>query len=140
MAVAAAAGTPGIARRLACMLYEAILLFAIGFAASSLFFYASGGLGASGYGRTMLQVFLVAVFAAYFLWCWLRGGQTLAMKTWKIRLVAPGHDRVPPLTALLRFVLALLAVPTGIALGWALFDRDRQFLHDRLAGTRLVMA
>jgi len=122
------------------MLYEAILLFAIGFAASSFFFYASGGLGASGHGRTMLQLFLVAVFAAYFLWCWLRGGQTLAMKTWKIRLVAPGHDRVPPLTALLRFVLALLAVPTGIALGWALFDRDRQFLHDRIAGTRLVMA
>jgi uncharacterized RDD family membrane protein YckC len=140
VAVAAAAGTPGIARRLACMLYEAILLFAIGFAASSFFFYASGGLGASGHGRTMLQLFLVAVFAAYFLWCWLRGGQTLAMKTWKIRLVAPGHDRVPPLTALLRFVLALLAVPTGIALGWALFDRDRQFLHDRIAGTRLVMA
>jgi uncharacterized RDD family membrane protein YckC len=62
------------------------------------------------------------------------------MKTWKIRLVAPGHDRVPPFAALLRFVLALLAVPTGIALGWALFDRDRQFLHDRLAGTRLVTA
>ena len=139
MAVAAAAGTPGIGRRVACMFYEAILLFAVGFAATSLFFYASGGLGASGYGRTMLQLFLVTVFAGYFLWCWLRGGQTLAMKTWKIRLVAPGQDRVPPLTALLRFALAVLAVPTGIALGWALFDRDRQFLHDRIAGTRLVM-
>ena len=136
----AAAVTPGIARRLACMLYEAILLFAIGFAAASLFFYASGGLGASGYGRTMLQLFLVATFAAYFLWCWLRGGQTLAMKTWKIRLVAPGHERVPPLAALLRFALALFAVPTGLALGWALFDRDRQFLHDRIVGTRLVTA
>jgi len=136
----AAAGTPGIARRLACMMYEAILLFAVGFAATSLFFYASGGLGASGSGRTMLQLFLVCVFAGYFLWCWLRGGQTLAMKTWKIRLVAPGHARVPPLTALLRFALAIVAVPTGIALGWALVDRDRQFLHDRIAGTRLVMA
>ena len=122
------------------MFYEAILLFAIGFAASSLFFYASGGLGAAGYGRTMLQLFLVAVFAAYFLWCWLRGGQTLAMKTWKIRLIAPGQGRLPAPTALLRFALALLAVPTGIALVWALFDRDRQFLHDRIAGTRLVMA
>ena len=139
MTVTAAAGTPGIARRLACMVYEGILLFAVGFAATSLFFYASGGLGASGHGRTMLQLFVLAVFAAYFLWCWLRGGQTLAMKTWKIRLVAPGHDRVPPLTALLRFMLAVFAVPTGIALGWALFDRDRQFLHDRIAGTRLVM-
>jgi uncharacterized RDD family membrane protein YckC len=139
VAVAAAASTPGIGRRVACMFYEAILLFAVGFAATSLFFYASGGLGASGYGRTMLQLFLVTVFAGYFLWCWLRGGQTLAMKTWKIRLVAPGHDHVPPLTALLRFALAILAVPTGIALGWALFDRDRQFLHDRIARTRLVM-
>jgi uncharacterized RDD family membrane protein YckC len=88
----------------------------------------------------MLRLFLVAVFAGYFLWCWLRGGQTLAMKTWKIRLVAPGRDRVPSHTALLRFALALFAVPTGIALGWALFDRDRQFLHDRIAGTRLVAA
>jgi uncharacterized RDD family membrane protein YckC len=139
VAVAAAAGTPRIARRLACMMYEAMLLFAVGFAATSLFFYASGGLGASGYGRTLLQLFLITVFAAYFLWCWLRGGQTLAMKTWKIRLVAPGHDRIPPLTALLRFALAVIVVPTGIALGWALFDRDRQFLHDRIAGTRLVM-
>jgi uncharacterized RDD family membrane protein YckC len=138
--VAAAAGTPGIARRLACMLYEVILLFAVGFAATSLFFYASGGLGASGHGRTLLQLFLLTVFAGYFLWCWLRGGQTLAMKTWKIRLVAPGHDRVPPLTALLRFALAVVAVPTGIALVWAIFDRDRQFLHDRIVGTRLVTA
>ena len=140
MAVAAAAGTPGIARRLACMLYEAILLFAVGFAATSLFFYASGGLGASGHGRTLLQLFLLVVFAGYFLWCWLRGGQTLAMKTWKIRLVAPGHDRVPPFTALLRFALAVLAVPTGIAIGWAVVDRERQLLHDRIAGTRRVTA
>ena len=137
--MSAAAGTPGIARRFACMLYDGVLLLAVGFAATSLFFYASGGLGSAGYGRAMLQLFLLAVFAAYFLWCWLRGGQTLAMKTWRIRLIAPGHDRVPPLTALLRFALALFAVPTGIALGWALFDPERQFLHDRIAGTRLVL-
>ena len=121
------------------MLYDAILLFAVGFAATWLFFFASGGLGASGRARTLLQLFLVAVFAAYFLWCWLRGGQTLAMKTWRIRLVVPEQDRVPPRAALLRFALAILVVPTGIALGWALFDREGQFLHDRLAGTRLVM-
>ena len=123
------------------MVYEAVLLFAVGFFAAWLFFFASGGRDATaGSLRLELQLLIGAVFAAYFLWCWLRGGQTLAMKTWKIRLVAPGHDRVPPLTALARFVVALLAVPTGIALGWALFDRDRQFLHDRIAGTRLVMA
>jgi len=130
--------TPSLARRLACMLYEALLLFAIGFFAAWAFFFASGGLGAAGRGRTQLQIFLVVVFAAYFLWCWLRGGQTLAMKTWRIRLVTPGKERVPAGTALLRFVLALVCVPTGIAVVWAFFDRERQFLHDRIAGTRLV--
>jgi len=74
------------------------------------------------------------VLGAYFIWCWLRGGQTLAMKAWRIRL-----EGVSPRNALLRFLLALLLVPTGISILWALFDRDRQFLHDRLAGTRLVL-
>lgn len=131
--------TPGIARRLACMLYDGLLLFAVGFGATWVYFFASSGLGAEGHSRTLLQIFLVAVFAAYFLWCWLRGGQTLAMKTWRIRLISSQHERLPPRTALLRFAIAVFAVPTGIALFWALFDRDQQFLHDRLAGTRLIL-
>jgi uncharacterized RDD family membrane protein YckC len=73
------------------------------------------------------------VFAAYFMGCWLRGGQTLAMKAWGIRLV-----QVTPRKALIRLILAALLLPISIL--WALFDRDRQFLHDRLAGTRLELA
>jgi uncharacterized RDD family membrane protein YckC len=130
------ARTPGLPRRLASMVYEAVLLFAVGFFAAWVFFFASRGLDATaGPTRYLLQVFIVLVFAAYFLWSWLRGGQTLAMKAWKIRLVD-----VTPGRALLRFVIALLAVPTGVSIVWAFFDRDRQFLHDRLAGTRLVDA
>ena len=83
---------PGIARRLASMLYEAILLFAVAFLATWLFQFAAGTLRIEGWRMHLLQLFLLAVFAAYFLWCWLRGGQTLAMKTWRIRLVARhGH-------------------------------------------------
>ena len=127
---------PGLLRRLASMLYEAFLLFAVGFFAGWLFFWASGGRDAtSGWLRHALQLFILAVYAAYFLWCWLRGGQTLAMKAWRIRLVG-----VSPRNALPRFALAALLVPTGLSIAWALFDRDRQFLHDRLAGTRLVDA
>jgi len=115
------------------MVYEAVLLFAVAFFAAWLFFFASGGRDAtSGWLRYALQLFILALFAAYFLWCWLRGGQTLAMKAWGIRLVD-----VTPERALLRLVLATLLLPASIA--WALFDRDRQFLHDRLAGTRLVL-
>jgi uncharacterized RDD family membrane protein YckC len=117
------------------MLYEAILLFAVAFFAGFAFHFASRGAPLEGALRFAHQLLLVAVFAAYFLWCWLRGGQTLAMKAWRVRLVG-----VTPRKALLRFGLALLLVPTGIAIAWALFDRDRQFLHDRLAGTRIVPA
>jgi uncharacterized RDD family membrane protein YckC len=84
----------------------------------------------SGWRRHALQLFIVTVFAAYFLWCWLRGGQTLAMKAWHIRLVD-----VTPQKALIRLLVAGLLLPVSIL--WAMFDRDRQFLHDRLAGTRL---
>jgi uncharacterized RDD family membrane protein YckC len=118
------------------MLYEAILLFAVAFFAGWLFYAASGGRDATGGAlRYALQAFIVVMFAAYFLWCWLRGGQTLPMKAWKIRVVD-----VTPGRALARFFWALLFVPTGVSILWALFDRDRQFLHDRLARTRLVSA
>ena len=155
--------TPSIARRLASMLYEALLLFAVGFIATWLFTFVSGAKEAQGGLRHALQLYLAAVFAAYFLWCWLRGGQTLAMRAWRIRLIAPGRARVAPGVALLRLAYAtilvgglLLAIVaafwhlnpwiafatlalSGTGVGWALVDRDRQFLHDRLAGTRLVL-
>ncbi len=159
-----AGAAPGIARRIFSMLYEATLLFAVAFIAPWLFQFAAGGAIVTGWQRTALQAYLAAVFAAYFMWCWLRGGQTLAMKAWGIRLVVPGKARVPPAVAIKRLVLAgafvgafcaallgafmhrdpwiafiTLAI-SGSGIGWALFDRDRQFLYDRLAGTRLVLA
>jgi uncharacterized RDD family membrane protein YckC len=126
--------TPGLARRLASMLYEALLVFAVAFFAAWLFFFASGGRDATrGALRAELQFFILVVLGAYFLWCWLRGGQTLAMRAWRIRLVD-----VTPRKALARFVLAAMLLPLSIL--WALVDRDGQFLHDRLAGTRLIDA
>jgi uncharacterized RDD family membrane protein YckC len=145
------------------MLYESMLLFAVAFIATWLFQFAAGGAVVQGWQRTAMQFYLAAVFAAYFLWCWLRGGQTLAMKTWGIRLIVPGKPRVPAGVALARLGLAsvlmgsfwvavigafvhrnpIVAFATlalsGVGLGWALLDSDRQFLHDRLAGTRLVL-
>jgi uncharacterized RDD family membrane protein YckC len=127
--------TAGLARRLASLLYEAVLVFAVAFFAGFVFLFATGSARLEGWLLHAHQAFLIAVLAAYFLWCWLRGGQTLAMKAWRIRLV-----NVTPRNALLRFALAVLLVPTGVGVLWALVDRDRQFLHDRLAGTRLVRA
>jgi uncharacterized RDD family membrane protein YckC len=116
------------------MAYEALLAFAVAFFAAWVFFFASAGRDATrGWLRAELQLFILVVLAAYFLWCWLRGGQTLAMRAWRIRLVD-----VTPGKAIIRFVVAAVLLPLSIL--WALVDRDRQFLHDRLAGTRLVDA
>jgi uncharacterized RDD family membrane protein YckC len=115
------------------MLYEAFLVFAVAFFAAWVFFFASGGRDATrGWLRTELQLFILVVLAGYFLWCWLRGGQTLAMRAWRIRLV-----EVTAAKAIARFALALLLLPVSIL--WALVDRDRQFLHDRIAGTRVAL-
>lgn len=118
------------------MLYEAILLFAVAFFAGSVFLFASYGEPAVSPPQRALQgAFVLAVIGLYLMWCWLRGGQTLPMKAWRIRVVG-----VTPGKALLRFACALVLVPTGLSILWALFDREGQFLHDRLAGTRLLAA
>lgn len=88
-------------------------------------------------GVLIAHVFLV--LGAYFIWYWHHGGQTLAMQTWKLRL-STSSGAPPSLAQLaLRYALAWPSIVyLGVGLLWALFDRDRQFLHDRLAGTRLI--
>jgi uncharacterized RDD family membrane protein YckC len=89
----------------------------------------------------VLLAHVYVALGAYFLWLWRRNGQTLAMQTWRIRLVAAdGTEPIGYGRALLRYTLAWFSLLFyGAGLIWALFDRDRQFLHDRLAGTRLVL-
>lgn len=84
-----------------------------------------------------LHFFLVLLF--YFVWFWLNGGQTLAMKTWKLRIVDAGGGRLRPAQALLRYLAAWPSLMIfGIGILWALFDPERRFLHDRIAGTRII--
>ncbi len=127
----------GLPRRMAAMAYEAVLLFGLLFVAGYLF-VALARDAQSGLPRLAFQVYLFAVCGAYLLYCWLRTGQTLAMKTWGIRLVARDGAPLPPTRALLRYLLAIPSVLSGIGLAWALLDREGLFLHDRLAGTRLI--
>jgi uncharacterized RDD family membrane protein YckC len=133
--------TPTIRRRLASMLYESLLLLGV-LAATFLLPHLALGIayGVTAPGGVLLAHVYVAL-GAYFLWLWRRNGQTLAMQTWSIRLVAAdGTEPIGYGRALLRYTLAWFSLLFyGAGLIWALFDRDRQFLHDRLAGTRLVL-
>lgn len=153
--------TPSLARRLTAMLYEAFLLTAVEMLVTLVYLVATRNRHSPAYDDAQHCIqFLVT--AAYFIHAWVDSGHTLAMKTWRIKLVLPGHARVPPRVAAKRFLLAwgwflpalaacwllnvkswggvALALAVGIA-AWAmtaLFDSNRQFLHDRLAGTRLI--
>ena len=61
------------------------------------------------------------------------------MKTWRIRLVSTDGTAVRPGLALLRYALCWPSLLFfGIGVLWACVDRDGQFLHDRLTGTRLI--
>lgn len=129
---------PSIKRRLACMVYEALLLAGVAFFASLPYLLASGA-STGGWARHAFQGYLFLVIGVYFVASWRRGGQTLAMKTWKLRLTGADGARVTLRQALLRYVCAWPCLLLGgIGVLYAPFDRERQFLHDRLAGTRIV--
>lgn len=127
-----------LGRRLLCLVYDALLLLALilfaGGIASTL-----AQLASPGYTRLITRAVVATLCPGYFAWQWINGGQTLPMKTWRIRLQSADGRHISPGQALLRFALATLGyLAFGISVFWAMFDRDRQFLHDRLSGTRLV--
>ena len=152
---------PGLWRRMACWLYEGILLFGVAFLAGYLFGTLSQSRNAMD-NRHALQAFVFVVFGIYFVWFWAKG-QTLAMKTWHIRVVDRDGQAITQLRALVRYALSWIwFLPPLIAISpfqlsggesaviiigwvtvWALLSRfhpQGQFWHDALAGTRLVSA
>ena len=129
---------PSIKRRLASMFYEVLLVSAILFIAGFVFAVATHN-AQSPLVRFAFQAYLALVAGMYFIAFWLRGGQTLPMKTWHLRLVKADGGPIDAKQAALRYLLALISVfLLGFGIIWAIFDRDRQFWHDRMAGTRIV--
>jgi uncharacterized RDD family membrane protein YckC len=129
---------PSIKRRLICMVYELLLLAGVAFFAGLLFLGTTGA-SPNGWMRHAFQVYLFLVIGLYYVGTWRRGGQTLAMKTWKLRLVGADDARITLRQAMLRYAWAWPCLLLGgIGILYAPFDRQRQFLHDRLAGTRIV--
>lgn len=158
-------------RRLVAMVYETLIVAAVILVAGLIFQWAVVGLGLTGGAstwrltgalRTVFQLYLATAMGLYFCACWHRG-QTLAMRTWRLRLVS--RDDAPPgwRAALVRYLAALvllgptlaallwlrehpdsaaawlLLLPGAAALGYCAANPARSALYDRIAGTRLVV-
>ncbi len=140
-------------------MYEGMLMFGVIFLAGYLFGALSQTRNAMD-NRNALQAFLFVIFGIYFVWFWAKG-QSLAMKTWDIRVVDEQGQRISQQRALLRYVMSwlwflpplvgswLLDIPAKqgafLAMGWvviwaflARFHPQKQFWHDAFAGTRLI--
>jgi uncharacterized RDD family membrane protein YckC len=151
--------TPSLARRMACWLYEGILICGVIFIAGYLFGTLSQTRNPME-NRHALQAFVFVVCGIYFVWFWAKG-QTLAMKTWHITVLDLSGKPLSQKRALLRYLLCWLwfvpalaatapfqmsgAESVVIVLGWvavwailSYFHPQRQFWHDALAGTQLV--
>ena len=148
-------------RRLACFLYEGVLLFGVVMLAGLLYGLFTDQRHAL-QGRSGLMAFLALVFGLYFVHFWTRSGQTLAMLTWHIRIVTADGRPLGRLRALARYLLAwvwllpaLAAVGLSGLKGWGItlgaltagvliyaalarLHPDRQFPHDALCRTRLI--
>jgi uncharacterized RDD family membrane protein YckC len=124
-------------RRTLSLIYEALLVAAILWCAAFLYAIVESRLS-SAHLRAVYQLYLLLVTGIYFIWQW-QHGQTLPMRTWRVSLVTRSGTAVSFWRAVARFLFATVGLLLlGLGFLWALVDPDRQFLHDRLAGTRLV--
>ena len=139
VASAAAAPTAGVMRRIAAGCYDALLLGSIWMLATLAIVALRGGESVPA-GQLGYQLLLLGAAALFFITSWLRGGQTLGMRAWRLRVERQSGDPLDAQTGIVRFIGGLLSVLTcGLGLLWLWIDRDELTWHDRLAGTRVVV-
>ena len=135
-------GAPAsLALRLLAALYDVLPMLALWFVATMLALALTGGaLDVQRLPHKLLvQALLLAVTGAYFVVSWRRGGQTIGMRAWRLRVVSSDGKSLDARQALVRFGVALLSLGAfGLGFCWALFDAHNRTWHDMAAGTVLV--
>jgi uncharacterized RDD family membrane protein YckC len=123
----------GLVRRLMAIMYDLFLLLAMLFIATAIAMIFNQG-NAIEPGQAIYPFYIVYLLVLSFVfygWFWTHGGQTLGMKTWKMRLQ---QDDGKPLSwnlALIRFAIALVSGSVlGLGFIWSLFESKRRCWHD----------
>ncbi|MEH6542581.1 MAG: RDD family protein [Porticoccaceae bacterium] len=134
-------------RRLIALIYDGFLLFAISLAYGGLVLFARiwllGQDAATAPTSEIFQALQLGVWwfvlSLFYVWCWRRSGQTLGMKTWRLRLQQADGSAPTWKQCWLRCVLAPLSLASVIGYVWVLFSADGNCLHDRWTGTQVVV-
>lgn len=129
-------------RRLAALFYDFLVLVAIWMFAAALVLLAFKGdvdvADQPALYHFVLQGVLFVLSALYFIISWARGGQTIGMRAWRVRIVDDQGASPNLQQSLLRFAFALISLVAGFGFIWCLFDTDRRAWHDVMAKTRMV--
>jgi uncharacterized RDD family membrane protein YckC len=135
-------GAPAsLALRLLAALYDALPMLALWFVATMLALALTGGaLDVQRLpDKLLVQALLLAVTGAYFVISWRRGGQTIGMRAWRLRVVSADGKPLETRQALVRFGVCLLSLAAiGLGFFWALIDAQNRTWHDIAAGTVMV--
>lgn len=127
----------GLGRRLLIMGYDAVIVVGLLLIATALASPLDRG-NQQALRDPIFTLYLLTVWFAYLAWCWQRGGMTLGMRAWGVRLQTTGRYSVGLRTSLLRFVVSLVsATCLGLGFAWSLWDLERRCWHDRASGTGL---
>lgn len=122
-----------IFRRVAAFFYDSLLLTAVFFLITAI---AVGLNGGEAIRNPIYLAVLLPIACLFFCWFWMKGGQTLGMQAWKIKLVNEAGGSPTIKASVIRFAIGLLFLP--LVLVPAIFDKNKRGLHDRLAGTKIL--
>lgn len=133
--------TVGLFRRLFAIAYDAFLVIALLFLSTGIVTLLNGGeaieSGHALYPTLVVSLFLIVY--GYFTWFWIRGGQTLGMRTWRIRLISTNGESLDWPRASIRLFVALVSWSiVGLGFLWSLFDKNNQTWHDLASQTTLI--
>ncbi|MGA8277928.1 MAG: RDD family protein [Rhodanobacteraceae bacterium] len=125
--------------RLAAAIYDLFPLIGLWMLTAALALAITRGTLDAHHPPLAYRLALLLVTAAYFVISWSRGGQTIGMRAWRLKLTTADGGSLSWPRALLRFGgawMSLLAL--GIGFLWCLVDRDRRAWHDIVAHSRVV--
>ena len=125
-------------RRMAAFVYDGFIIFSLLMLATTIALFINQGDSLLPH-RSLFLLYLIIMTGLLLTWCWHRGGQTVGMLAWKIKIVDNHDQLITWKRALLRYILSLASfIFCGVGFIWCLIDKEHQSLHDRLARTKLI--